>query len=168
MHMIKIRYNLALSTIISFYHVLDAHCLLLRNEISNLLYYLFRKHWQYYCMSFRPIKSIIAQVEATTIDPDNLIKAMGAVEGLEKLEAGKDISGKLESRCKSVATVYLTTANVLSKFVQDNCDNINLVTRLLKKCEGGLKPPPAVRCKHINVQYQARNYICACLNNQFQ
>ena len=119
-------------------------------------------------MSFRPMKSIIAQVESTAIDPDNLIKAMGAVNDLEKLETGKDISVKLESRCRLFAISYLKTANVLSKFVQDNCDNIDLVTRLLKKCEGGLIPPTAVRCTHTNVTYQQRNYICACLNNQLK
>ena len=119
-------------------------------------------------MTFRPMKSIIAKVEATPIGAANLIKAMGAVNDLEKLETGKDISVKLESRCRLFAISYLKTANVLSKFVQDNCDNIDLVTRLLKKCEGWLKPPQAVRCTHPTVTFAQRNYICTCLNNQLQ
>ena len=87
----------------------------------------------------RPMKSIITQFEATTIDAKNLIAAMGAVEGLEKLDTGKDISVKLESSCKNFAISNLRSANIVSKFVTDNCDDIHLVMRLLKNCEGLFK-----------------------------
>ena len=85
------------------------------------------------------MKSIIAQVEATTIDTNNLLKAMGAVESLEKLKTGKDISVKIELRCKDVAVYHLKSVYIVSKFVTENCDNIGLVMRLLRKCEGSFK-----------------------------
>ena len=122
-------------------------------------------------LSFRPLKSIISQVGATTIDPDNLIKVMGAVEVLEKLDTGKDISVKLESRCKEIAISNLRSVNTMGKFVTDNCDNIDLVMRLFHTCEGLFKEPqPAklveepIRCEHFRriVTTDGRTFCLHC------
>ena len=115
------------------------------------------------------MKSIITQVEATTIDAKNLIAAMGAVEGLEKLETGKDISVKLESRCKNFAISNLRSANIVSKFVTDNCDNIHLVMRLLKNCEGLFEKttkdepfPCYCSCGHCGASPLPYSCYCSC------
>jgi hypothetical protein len=113
-------------------------------------------------------------MEATEIYFSNVITTMGVVEKLERLDSAKDISMKLELRCKDVAITYLKSANILSKFVRDNCNNMAHVIRLLQNCDGllpepqppviGLHLPPAnvqAKCTHVKVKYQGSNrYYC--------
>ena len=118
------------------------------------------------------MKSLAVQVEATKIDANNLIPTMGSVEKIERLASAKDISTKLELRCKEFGISHLKSANILSKFVRDNCDNINLVMRLLHKCDGLLHEPivpvklvqesnkPTPTCNHPKSRVGEGIYYC--------
>lgn len=91
----------------------------------------------------RPVNAIKLQLESLVIKIDNLITVMAAVGNLEKLELGNEISTSLESKCVKFASANFKAASNVSKFVTDNCDNIDLVIRLLHKCEGVLATPQA-------------------------
>ena len=91
----------------------------------------------------RPVNAIKLQLESLVIHIDNLISVMAAVGNLEKLELGNEISTSLESKCVEFASANFKAASNVSKFVTDNCDNIDLVIRLLHKCEGVLAAPQA-------------------------
>ena len=60
------------------------------------------------------MKSLVAQLEFTQIHFDDLISTMGVVEKLERLSSAKDISKKLEDRCKGLAISHLNSANIVS------------------------------------------------------
>ena len=121
-----------------------------------------------------PMKPLAGQMEATEIYFSNVITTMGVVEKLERLDIAKDISMKLELRCKDIAITHLKSANILSKFVRDNCNNMAHVIRLLQNCDGLLpEPQPPViglnlplanvqaRCTHIKVKSTTKNhYYC--------
>ena len=92
---------------------------------------------------------------------------MGAVEVLEKLEIGKDVSLKLEKRCKEIAISNLRSVNTMGKFVTDNCDNLDLVMRLFHKCEGLFKEPQPAKlvekptlCQHLKRVKSNDQIIC--------
>jgi hypothetical protein len=119
------------------------------------------------------MKSLVAQLEFTQIHFDDLISTMGVVEKLERLSSAKDISKKLEDRCKGLAISHLNSANIVSKFVRDNCDNMAYVMRLLKNCDGLLyepEPPKKVReiplgtameyCRQCGVYHNKFWHVC--------
>lgn len=108
------------------------------------------------------MKSLVVQLECTQIHFDDLISTMGVVEKLERLASAKDISMKLESRCKELAISQLKSANILSKFVRDNCDNMAYVLRLLKNCDGLLYEPQPLK-QVIEPRHMPMKASCNCL-----
>jgi hypothetical protein len=64
------------------------------------------------------------------------MEAMAAVDDLEKRDQYKGISNMLELNCMKFVKITLKTAVDVSNFVTDNCDNFELVVRLLKKWRG--------------------------------
>ena len=86
----------------------------------------------------RPVRAIVSQIEALKVNRDNLLSAMAAVRSIEKLEIGKEVAADLESRCVEFSSKNFTSALDVSKFVTDNCENNDLVIRLLLKCESSL------------------------------
>ena len=77
---------------------------------------------------------------------------MASVECLEKLELTKEISTGLESRCTEVVMRDLKTAIGISKFVTDNCENINLVIRILLKYVANPNAVKSTNCRQCGQQ----------------
>ncbi len=83
----------------------------------------------------RPVDAIAKQIEAVEIKEGNLISAMALIDKLENIEACKGIATDLEARSKDFAVRFFNTPQKLALFVTSNCDNIDLVLRLLLKCD---------------------------------
>ncbi len=81
----------------------------------------------------RPVVSVTNQIEAVSIDLDNLISAMECVTKIEKVESCKDVASNLENDCVYYFEETLRSAKAVGLFVKNNIANINLVNRLLIK-----------------------------------
>ena len=112
----------------------------------------------------RPVDSVIRQIEAVSIDSDNLISAMECVTKLEIVELCKDVASNLENKCIVYFEDTFRSANTLGLFVKNNIANIDLVHRLLNKssnladsnCTIALSIKHCPKCNHSTVMQHCK------------